>query len=890
VSNSFLIPGGLAIPVLSGTEAGQAPVWSGTEWVPTIITTGAGQNINTLSNGLNSNVATGGQPTMRLSGPNEPFSIGGLAIPGSELPSAGQSIELTNTTSQLMTIVHEDTLSTAMYRIAVGSGVSVALPPFATARFLYDGTSSRWKLQNAGLARPTVVHVADFGALGDGTTDDTAAIQSAMTAAGVIGGTLMFEAGASYRVTATINVTGPCKIQGRGATLIPNIPDANLGQIIYVQSSNVTIDEVYFDYSVNLAGTVSVTNGSPTVMFSQSQSLATGTPVTFASQPGVPYKLASAVSGTTGTLVAGYTGSPASTTTTVASRATGNETNRYCVFVAGASDSEHIDNVVVRNCRMTNISTGQFPNDPTNVLACSAIWVQWADHVTVEGNYINLVSGFGVFTEATNYVTIRNNTIINSGWASIVSNSGDNWWLCEGNSISGNYTDSRDEGGSIAIDGTPSDGFGPTFNSVVRNNYVTGAVAYGCGVRLGSVQNCIVQGNIFDQLVSGVGFGSYTPPGYGPAVISADTRGSQPFACRNLQILDNIFIACSNADFVSSTNAGIGAIQVENNDWSGVGTPGRGGPVRIAGNLILSPSQGQSFTQAVLVHGQTGGIDGVDVHDNQGTGWCQHDATIAAFCSVTSAAATVGGITDAHVHHNRWQLASNLSGTVEVQSGQPGIVFSVAQSLPSGTAIVFAEQSGNTYTLSGAVTGTTGTLSGNYTGMDASATTATVTNNDQIGNLIGAGITGMATDHNVVNSFLTPTLLSGSNQTSIQILDTQGGTFGVFGPVGGYNAPLQYQSQSIGLSHGGLVTISTAVGQYPELLLSDTGLTGASTLKLPTTSGPTEWTLDFTDVSFAGHTVTVEVGTAAKTLAVTSPGVYRVRSDGIGSIYYWVAT
>ena len=34
----------------------------------------AGQNPATLSNGLNSNIATGGQPTVRLSGPSAAFS------------------------------------------------------------------------------------------------------------------------------------------------------------------------------------------------------------------------------------------------------------------------------------------------------------------------------------------------------------------------------------------------------------------------------------------------------------------------------------------------------------------------------------------------------------------------------------------------------------------------------------------------------------------------------------------------------------------------------------------------------------------------------------------------------------------------------------------------
>jgi hypothetical protein len=60
-----------------------------------------------------------------------------------------------------------------------------------------------------------IVSVKDFGARGDGVTDDTAAIQAAITACA--NKTLSFPSG-NYKVTATINVNIPIYIKGEGTS------------------------------------------------------------------------------------------------------------------------------------------------------------------------------------------------------------------------------------------------------------------------------------------------------------------------------------------------------------------------------------------------------------------------------------------------------------------------------------------------------------------------------------------------------------------------------------------------------------------------------------------------------------------------------------------------
>jgi hypothetical protein len=79
--------------------------------------------------------------------------------------------------------------------------------------------------------------------------------------------------------------------------------DAGRGQVLYPTSAT-------------LLGTVSVTNGSPSITFSQAQTIANGTVVTFASQV-ANYTISGTITNSTsGTLTGNYTGTTAGATTT----------------------------------------------------------------------------------------------------------------------------------------------------------------------------------------------------------------------------------------------------------------------------------------------------------------------------------------------------------------------------------------------------------------------------------------------------------------------------------------------------------------------------------------------------------------------------------------------
>src|SRR5262245_24026846 len=76
-------------------------------------------------------------------------------------------------------------------------------------------------LQPISITSGPVVSVAQFGAVGDGRTNDTAAIQSALNYIDAHGGTLNFAAGHTYIVSKSLVIAGAddFMIDGNGATI-----------------------------------------------------------------------------------------------------------------------------------------------------------------------------------------------------------------------------------------------------------------------------------------------------------------------------------------------------------------------------------------------------------------------------------------------------------------------------------------------------------------------------------------------------------------------------------------------------------------------------------------------------------------------------------------------
>ena len=113
--------------------------------------------------------------------------------------------------------------------------------------------------EQAGAKNDTVLYVKDFGAVGDGVTDDGPAICDAINAVIAQNATLEFETGKTYYVGTSKNVSGYFKtpfvfhnadgvtIRGNGAT-IKVAPGINYW--VTWQTSNLRMEGLTFDYAV----------------------------------------------------------------------------------------------------------------------------------------------------------------------------------------------------------------------------------------------------------------------------------------------------------------------------------------------------------------------------------------------------------------------------------------------------------------------------------------------------------------------------------------------------------------------------------------------------------------------------------------------------------------
>jgi polygalacturonase len=101
-----------------------------------------------------------------------------------------------------------------------------------------------------------IVDVRQFGAVGDGVADDTAAIQAAVNAAQAASGTTVLMPQGTYKISVPISIVSPVSIIGMaGATIIaPNFASGSAFQIVppsgWPYDSGVTIANLNFKASV----------------------------------------------------------------------------------------------------------------------------------------------------------------------------------------------------------------------------------------------------------------------------------------------------------------------------------------------------------------------------------------------------------------------------------------------------------------------------------------------------------------------------------------------------------------------------------------------------------------------------------------------------------------
>jgi len=125
------------------------------------------------------------------------------------------------------------------------SKVPVMLAAFAA------GTSNLRASQLASSNTTRYINVMDYGAIGDGSHDDTSAIQGAITSLSATGGGIYFPPG-NYVVSSTITLIPNLTISGFGATSVKIFPQAtgiNVFQYLpsTEQPANISISGLEID-------------------------------------------------------------------------------------------------------------------------------------------------------------------------------------------------------------------------------------------------------------------------------------------------------------------------------------------------------------------------------------------------------------------------------------------------------------------------------------------------------------------------------------------------------------------------------------------------------------------------------------------------------------------
>src|SRR5262249_32653146 len=107
-------------------------------------------------------------------------------------------------------------------------------------------------LQPVSISSGPIVNVSQFGAVGDGRTNDTAAIQAALNYIRANGGTLNFEAGHTYIVSRSLAIANAhdFMIDGNGATIrmASGVPVQPGNSILYIDNANhFAVTDLTFD-------------------------------------------------------------------------------------------------------------------------------------------------------------------------------------------------------------------------------------------------------------------------------------------------------------------------------------------------------------------------------------------------------------------------------------------------------------------------------------------------------------------------------------------------------------------------------------------------------------------------------------------------------------------
>lgn len=315
-----------------------------------------------------------------------------------------------------------------------------------------------------------VVNVKNFGATGDGTTDDTAAIQAAIDAVEVSGGIVFFPSG-SYLISAFLTVQAPdVVLRGAGGRLstikLADTTDTNLVELNHL-ADRCIVEHLAFDGNKanNTLGTALWLN-APAASSVLSDVIFRNCTIFDCSERAIH----SGEGGTTNLDVENL----------LVENCIISGTEAHAIFLNWHTPNARIINNHIKD---------------TSLATANGIWAgNGADNLIIAGNRIENTGDMGIEvtepTTAADRALIQGNQIFNAGNIGISLGATDNA-VCDGNVIDGAVSAGIEAAAAnLSITG-----------NVVRN--VTGAT--GRPISISNTGNsCVITGNTFEDCSSGL--------------------------------------------------------------------------------------------------------------------------------------------------------------------------------------------------------------------------------------------------------------------------------------------------------------------------------------------------------------------------------------------------
>jgi hypothetical protein len=220
------------------------------------------------------------------------------ALPASGGTLSGGSLSGTDVSAAVVTPTNGGAGSQASVA-TVAATANAALPASggdasATTVTATGGTAARTLAARAA----DVINVLDYGATGNGTTDDTAAIQAAATACPAGGCTLLFPSGYSFMTSSPILLSSHTHVIAKGATILPtagatfknlhngsnqlntSAATTNSNTLTFTSTTGAAVGQQVVAAGIPFGTTVTAV-GSTTVTLSAAVTVASGAPILF---------------------------------------------------------------------------------------------------------------------------------------------------------------------------------------------------------------------------------------------------------------------------------------------------------------------------------------------------------------------------------------------------------------------------------------------------------------------------------------------------------------------------------------------------------------------------------------------------------------------------------